>query len=327
MTQIKNKEQEKLDFMGIDISKLKLDVCWSDDFKQVFSNDNSGFKKLIKLLPDIDDIIIVMEASGGYEKSLIQALHVNGYKVVLANAFRVRKYAEAMGFYAKNDPIDSYVIKSFGEDIYPKGKLNILIPKSPTLKELEIWLKRSRQLIKTIVSEKQRFEKASEKEIKSDIRVSINFLQKRLTRAEEKIQTLSQDTEFTEKARKYKRIHGFGNVCANALAIYLPELGHCSNKKISAIVGTAPYCKESGKYKGVSRIRGGRAKLRSILYMGMLTATQHNKVIKEFYQRLKSKGKPHNVAIIACMRKMLCIVNAMQRHGTEWDDNYCQSKN
>jgi transposase len=327
MTQIKNKEQEKLDFMGIDISKLKLDVCWKDNHKQVISNDSSGFKQLIKLLPSTNDIIIVMEASGGYEKLLIHALQDNNYKVVLANAFRVRKYAEALGFYAKNDPIDSYVIKSFGEDIYPKGKLNILMPKSPVLKELEMWLKRSRQLIKTLVSEKQRFEKAYEKEMKNDIRVSINFLQRRLIKTEEIIQTLSKDSQFVDKVQKYQTIQGIGSVCANALAIYLPELGHCSNKKISAIVGTAPYCKDSGKHKGVRRIKGGRSKLRSILYMGMLTATQHNTVIKEFYQRLKKKGKPHNVAIIACMRKLLCIINAMQRNNTLWDDKYSVNKN
>jgi len=124
-----------------------------------------------------------------------------------------------------------------------------------------------------------------------------------------------------------QKIKGIGSICANALVIYLPELGHYSNKVISAIVGTAPYTKESGKYNGKSKIKGGRNKLRSILYMGVLSAIHHNIIIKKFYDRLKKRGKHHNVAMIACMRKLLCILNAMERNNTAWDDNFCVTNN
>jgi len=320
MTQISKKQ--KLDCIGIDISKEKLDICYTDNSKGKYLNTTIGFKKLIKSLPSNKDILVVLEPTGGYERKVIYALQAAGYNVALANTFKMRNYAKAMGIYAKNDPLDSYVIKSFGEDMYPKDKLQILYKKTTEFKELENWLTRSRQLVKTITCEKNRHEKSIDKDIsKSHLKI-IKILEKELGIIEEKIQSLSESFKLLKKAETFKKIKGFANVCSNGLLIYLPELGHVSNKRIASIVGTAPFCRESGKFKGKSKISGGRAKLRSILYMGVLSATIHNKIIKRFYDRLIKKGKPHNLAMIACMRKMLCIINAMVRNNTQWDDNY-----
>ena len=320
MTQISKKE--KLDCIGIDVSKDKLDICYTNDTKKRFLNTKTGFRKLIKSLPSKERVLVVLEPTGGYERKALYALQTAGYNVALADTFKMRNYAKAMGIYAKNDPLDSYVIKSFGEDMYPKGKLQILYKKSDEFKQLENWLSRSKQLVKTISCEKQRYEKSIDKDIsKSHLKI-IKVLEKELSKIDEKIQILSEQSELLEQAEIFKEIKGFSNKCANGLLIYLPELGHVSNKRISSIVGTAPFCRESGKYKGKSKIRGGRAKLRSILYMGVLSATIHNKIISKFYNRLIKKGKPHNLAMIACMRKMLCIINSMVRNNTRWDDNY-----
>lgn len=320
MTQISKKQ--KLDCIGIDVSKDKLDICYTNNSKGRYINAKIGFKKLIKSLPSNKDILVVLEPTGGYERKVIYALQAAGYNVALANTFKMRNYAKAMGIYAKNDPLDSYVIKSFGEDMYPKDKLQILYKKSTEFKQLENWLTRSRQLVKTIACEKNRHEKSIDKEVRKSHLKVIKILEKELGKIEEKIQSLSESSQLLEKAETFKKVSGFGNVCANGLLIYLPELGHVSNKRIASIVGTAPFCRESGKFKGKSKISGGRAKLRGLLYMGVLSATIHNKIIKRFYDRLIKNGKPHNLAMMACMRKMLCILNAMVRNNTQWDDNY-----
>ncbi len=320
MTQIS--EKQKLDCIGIDVSKEKLDICYTNNSKGRFLNTKAGFKKLIKSLPSNKDILVVLEPTGGYERKIIYALQTAGYNVAHAHTFKMRNYAKAMGIYAKNDPLDSYVIKSFGQDMYPKDKLQILYKKTTEFKKLENWLTRSKQLVKTIASEKQRHEKSINNDIsKSHIRI-IKTLEKELKKVDEKIQKLLEQAELLEKSETYKKVKGFSHACANALLIYLPELGQVSNKRIAAIAGTAPFCRESGKFKGKSKISGGRAKLRSIIYMGVLSATIHNKIISKFYNRLIKKGKPHNLAMIACMRKMLCILNAMVRNNTQWDNNY-----
>lgn len=321
MTHLERKTNKA--FVGVDIAKDKYDVCYADNTRKIFSNNLSGHKKFIKSLSKGRETIIAMEPTGGYEQSLIYALQDAKIGVILANGFRVHNYAKAMGFTAKNDKIDSLVIRDFVKEMHPKGKLEIMMIKSINFRKLEQWLNRRVQVVKVLVSEKQRYEKCSDKLIQKQILKSIIFHEKEQITIDKKIEVLSQDQELINRAKRYKEVMGVGNVCANALVIYLPELGHYSNKVISAIVGTAPYCKESGKYKGKSKVKGGRNKLRSLLYMGVLSATSHNVIIKKFYDKLKKRGKHHNVAMIACMRKLLCILNAMERNNTKWDDNYC----
>lgn len=315
------------EFVGVDIAKAKFDVCYNDGSRNIFFNNPKGHNKFIKSLSKPDKVLITMEPTGGYEQSLLIALQDVGYDVILATGFRVKNYAKAMGYFAKNDKIDSLVIRDFAKDMYPKGKLKVLNIKSKNFRRLEQWLNRRAQAIKLLVSEKQRHEKCTEKVIKTHIKKSIAFHEKELKLIDKKIEELSQKEELIKRAEKFKEVKGIGKVSANAIIIYLPELGHYSNKAISAIVGAAPFCRESGKYKGKSKIIGGRNKLRSILYMGVLSAISHNAIIKKFYDRLMRRGKHHNVAMIACMRKLLCILNAMERNNTYWDDNYSVANN
>ncbi len=321
MTQ--SSEKENIEFIGIDIAKNKIDICLGiHNKKDSFPNSISGFRKLLKVLPPPAESIVVLEPTGGYEKDIIVYLQKKSYRVVLANALKVRRYAEAMGFLAKNDPIDSYVIKSFGEDLYPKGKLTVLIAKSDEFRQLELWLNRSRQLVKLITSEKNRIDKTTDKDIKKSIARMIRCLKKELKTIENKLEKLSDRCQLSEQAEKYKQVKGIGKVCSNALVTYLPELGKFSHSKIAALVGVAPYCKESGNHKGKNKIKGGRTTLRGLLYMGTLSAIKHNPVIKVFYDRLTARGKHHNVAMIACIKKILRILNAMAKNDTPWQENY-----
>ena len=144
---------------------------------------------------------------------------------------------------------------------------------------------------------------------------------------EERVKQLSRENHLTDKAEKFKKVHGIGDVSAHMMVTYLPELGKVSHQKIAALVGVAPYCNDSGTYKGKSKIRGGREALRSVLYMGMLSAIKHNPVIKAFYDRLRLNGKLHNVAMVACIRKILSILNAMERNNTDWQANYAAEMN
>ncbi len=316
-------EKGNIEFIGIDVAKDKLDICLGhDNRKTSLSNSNSGFNKLEKQLPDPDGCIIVLEPTGGYEKDVIVYLQKSLYRVVLANALKVRRYAEAMGFLAKNDPIDSYVIKSFAEDLYPKGKLAILIPKSDEFRQLELWLNRSRQLVKLMTSEKNRLDKTTDKNIKKSITRMIRCFEKELKQIDNKLEKISEQCQVSDQAEKFKQVTGIGKVCSNALVTYLPELGHFSHSKIAALVGVAPYCKDSGKHKGKNKIKGGRKILRGLLYMGALSAIKHNPVIKSFYDRLTGKGKHHNVAMIACIKKLLRILNAMVKNNIPWQENY-----
>ena len=325
---IMTQKESALEFIGIDIAKHKSDVCMGqDNAKSVYQNDPKGYQQLIKRLPPARQCLIVLEPTGGYEKAVIEALQVGDYNVILANAFKVRRYAQAMGYLAKNDPIDSQVIKYFGEDAYPKGKLDILEKKSVLFKQLEAWLNRRRQLTKTLKIEKQRLEKVTNLEVARLIKKEIRHLEKELNNVEERVKQLSRENHLTDKAEKFKKVHGIGDVSAHMLVTYLPELGKVSHKKIAALVGVAPYCNDSGTYKGKSKIRGGREALRSVLYMGMLSAIKHNPVIKAFYDRLRLNGKLHNVAMVACIRKILSILNAMERNNTDWQANYAAEMN
>ncbi len=320
MTQIN--EKKNLKFIGIDVAKHKLDICFSDTKNAFFSNDDNGLNLLIKELPCPKDCIVILEPTGGYEKKAIICLQKAHYNIVLANALKVRRYAQAMGFLAKNDKLDSYVIKSFGEDLYPKGKLSILLEKTDDFIQLELWLNRSRQIVKLIATEKQRVEKTTDCAIAKSMQKIIRHLEKELKQIEKKIQNFSDKCHLSEKAKQFKQVKGIGDVCANALVTYLPELGRYDHKKIAALVGVAPYCNESGKFKGKNTIKGGRETLRSLLYMGALSAIKHNPVIKDFYDRLVQRGKHHNVAMVACIRKLLRILNAMAKNNTQWMPDY-----
>jgi transposase len=302
-------------YIGIDISKSKLDVAANDDESiSQFSNDEQGVKDLIKALPSKKKTLIVMEASGGYEKFVANHLRQKKFNIAIVNASRVRNFAKASGKSAKTDKIDANVIRDFGRAFNP-------IPQAlPTTEEQESLqnINRRAQLVKIIALEKQHREQASSKH-KKRIDKHIQFLEKELEEMDELLRKqVSADPIMCDKVERLDEIKGVGETIAMTVLLHMPELGKLTHREVSALAGVAPFNKDSGQMKGKRQTWGGRAVVRSALYMAVLTAKKFNPVIKRFYDELVGRGKLKMVAIVACMRKLLIIMNAMMRDNTRW---------
>ncbi len=309
----------KLKMIGVDVAKLKLDICMPDNSFITIDNDEASFKQLIKTLPDTQAVCFVMEATGGYEKRLANFLLSKGIAVSVVNAKRVRDYAKAIGQHAKNDRIDARVIRQYGEIAQPKQRE----PRSKKAHQLEALMKRRDQLVKQRTVEKQHLEAANDPYSTRSIKKFIKTFDQEIERIEAKIKKLIEaDEALQQRIKQLTQVDGIGTVTASTLIAQLPELGQLSNKQISALVGVAPFCKDSGTLKGRRVVWGGRALVRSTLYMATLTAVRYNAPIRAFYQRLIAKGKLKKVALVACMRKLLVILNAMTKKGSEWDPNF-----
>lgn len=292
-----------------------MDVAISD-VKGVFQckNNINDFKKLLKLLPVKEKSLVIMEASGGYEKALAKWLKQQGFLVAVVNAKRVRDYAKAAGQLAKTDTIDAQMIMRYGQAFNPKPQAL----ESQLQVSLDEVTKRRAQIIKLITMEKQHLEMTSDK-IKKRILKHIKILEKELDEIEnEQLSIVSEDVALVEKIERLDEIKGVGKVTALTVVTQLPELGNLTNKEVAALAGVAPFNRDSGSMRGKRITWGGRSILRSALYMAVLSAKKHNPAIKVFYDRLLSKGKAKKVAIVACMRKLLIVMNAMIRDGQRW---------
>lgn len=302
-------------YVGIDVAKAKLDVIMShqDELVQL-SNDESGLDTLIKQLPNKKHTLIVLEASGGYEQGCASYLRQKKFNVAIVNAKRVRDFAKASGKLAKTDRIDAGIIMNFAKAFNPIPQALVSTEEAMRLK----YLKRRTQLVKFIGLEKQYLEKA-DKDSYGDIHKHIAYLEKSLAKIEAKLKAeISKDRELKAKIERLDAIEGVGEVTAMNILLHLPELGQISSKEIGALTGTAPYNRDSGQVKGKRQIRGGRTQVRASLYMAILTAIRFNPVIKEFYERLIGRGKLKKVAMVACMRKLIIIMNAMLRDNSDW---------
>jgi transposase len=306
--------------IGVDVSKKKLDIAINEDTVITIENTESAFQYLLETLSyPLEEVHFVMEATGGYERKFARFLLSKSVSVSIVNAKRVRDYAKAMGKLAKNDVIDARVIRAFANAI----ELIHLEEKSDKDYKLESLVKRQQQLIKLQTIEKQHLETASEKIIIRSINTIIKLLEKQIVSTEKMIVTLMENTEdHHERKKLLLGVQGIGERTASTLLIQLPELGKLNNKQISALLGVAPFCNDSGPRKGKKQIWGGRKIVRSSLYMPMLSAIQYNPVIRAFYKRLVARGKIRKVAVIACMRKLLTIINSMLRNNTEWNPKY-----
>jgi len=305
--------------IGIDISKNKLDISFSDNETASYDNNLSGFKQFLQQIPDKNKTRVVMEATGGYERSLVQFLQEKGVAVCVVNAKRVRDYAKALGKLAKTDKIDSHVIRLFAGAINP----NVTEQLSESQQSLDSLTSRRNQLVKQRAMEKNHSETVTNKETKRSINRTIKFLDKEIGMIEEKINKLIDlDSELKEKVNRLTTIKGIGPVAAVTIVSDIPELGALANKEISALVGVAPFCRDSGSMRGKRTIWGGRSQVRSILYMATLSAVKHNPAIKVFYDRLVSKGKPKKTALVACMRKLIIIANSMIKNNVDWNPNH-----
>jgi transposase len=302
-------------FVGVDVSKDNLDVAIGSE-KQIltFANDQKGVDALIEKLNRIGPELIVFESTGGYERLAASLFVEAGLPVVIVNPRQVRDFAKSAGILAKTDAIDARVIARFAEAVKP----DVRQLKDHQTSELTALVTRRRQIIEMIVAENNRL-KLANKRNKKDIKDHIRWLQKRLDKIESDIDKMIQSSPIWRcKDDILRSVPGIGPITSASLICDLPEL---SPKKIAMLAGLAPLNCDSGKYKGRRRIWGGRASVRSGLYMATMAAIRCNPAIKGFYQRLTAAGKCHKVAATACMRKLLIIANAMLRDQTLWQQN------
>lgn len=305
-------------FVGVDVSKDSLDVAIGAQKDIItFCNDQNGVDALVKKLSRIDAELTVFESTGGYELLATSCLAEAGLAVVIVNPRQVRNFAKATGFLAKTDAIDARVIARFAEAVKP----DVRALKDRATSELAALVNRRRQIVEMIVAESNRL-KLANKRNKKDIKDHIRWLQKRLDKIETDIgKTIQNSPIWRCKDDILRSVPGIGPVTSATLICDLPELGVLSRKKIAMLAGLAPLNYDSGKFKGRRRIWGGRAAVRSGLYMATMAAIRCNPAIKGFYQRLIAAGKCHKVAATACMRKLLIILNAMLRDQTLWQQN------
>lgn len=302
-------------YVGIDVSKLVLDVFILPKRKYLqFENSVPGIQKLVSTINALPNLLVVMESTGGYEKLVAQTLAKKLIATVVVNPRQIRDFAKALGKLAKTDRIDAQIIAIFAEKMQPKANVAC----NEKQQKLAEYNARRRQLVDLITVEKNRLDKAS-KEIQKSIKNIIKSLESELQKINELLEKSIQcDNEYIRKNTLLKTIKGIGNVVAASIIADLPELGTLNAKEISALVGVAPLNRDSGSLRGKRAIWGGRASVRHILYMATLVATRYNSKIKAFYERLCAAGKQKKVALIACMHKLLIIMNAMIKNDRPW---------
>ena len=302
-------------FVGIDVSKLTLDFdCLPVSASQQFANDSVGIAALVALLQDSGVERIVIEATGGYETAVVSALAVAKLPVVVVNPRQVRDFAKAMGHFAKTDKLDAKVLALFGERMKPPLRT---LP-DEAQRALADVLNRRLQLVTMRAQEKGRLATVPAV-ARKDIEQHIAWLDKRIAKLETDLGgRLKKSPVWCHKAELLDSVPGVGDVTTFSLLADLPELGTLSRQKISALVGLAPFPDDSGKRQGQRYIRGGRAEVRCVLYMTTLSAITHNPPIKAMYERLTKAGKPFKLAMTACMRKLLTILNAILKKNETW---------
>lgn len=302
-------------FVGIDVSEASLDVAVGADAKpQQLPNTPRGFRAVLKLLAPRAPVLVVLEASGGYEIAVASALAAADLAVAVVNPRQVRDFARAEGILAKSDRIDATVLALFGAKMRPQPRP---LP-DDQLRELKDLVARRRQLQHMIAAETHRLKTARPASRRS-IQKHLRYLQRELRSLDAEVRRLVQDTPiWRERDQLLKSVPGVGPVTATALLADLPELGCLGGKQLAALVGVAPFNDDSGKRRGKRSCWGGRAPIRANLYMAALVASRHNPVIRDFYQRLLAAGKPHKLALNACMHKLLTILNAIIRDAQPW---------
>ena len=303
--------------IGIDVAKKKLDLAdWPESFVEQYGNDETGHQELIQKLPEPASCLVVMEATGGYEKGIALALVNAGYLVSVVNPRQVRDFAKALGILAKTDKIDARVIARFGQVVRPRT----VAQAHDKQDELDQLVTRRRQLISLRTAEKNRMGTATSTVVRKSVQKIVDQLSKEVRRIDAEISKLvKSDDQWRSKADLLQSAPGVGVVTATTLIAEVPELGKLNRQKISSLVGVAPFNRDSGQFRGRRTIFGGRRAVRGALYMAALTARQHNPVIRAFAERLEAQGKLSKVVIVACMRKLLVILNAMVKTNTHWN--------
>ena len=303
-------------YIGIDLSQDNLDMAaYPTNQIWQYKYNVHGISKIVSKLKDINPVLIVMEATGGMEKPLREALNEANLAVAVVNPRRIRDHGRSMGVLAKTDKLDAKVIAHFAAKIEPTPQP---MP-SKELQALDGIITRRSQLTNMLTAERNRLKQSGEPGIKQDIKELIEYIQAKIEKLDREMkEIIKQNPSFAEKARLYKSMKGVGDILSANLISKLPELGVLNQREIAALVGLAPINKDSGKMRGKRMIQGGRASLRKALYMPALVAIRNNPVIKNFYLRLIAKGKLKKVALAACMHKMITILNSMAKTNTVW---------
>lgn len=298
------------EFVGVDVSKDNLDVAsWTSNEYKRFQNDPTGIRELIDWLKILQAELIVLEATGGLELPFVAELAFEKMPVAVVNPRRIREFARSIGQLAKTDKLDARVIAHFGAATHPEAR------KLPTNDEekLTALITRRRQIIEMLTAEKNRLHSARFS-MKERIETHLSWLESELRDLDNEItKFIHQSPIWKEKDKLLRSVPGVGPVTSATILAMLPELGTLNRKKIAALVGVAPVNKDSGRRQKKRRVYGGRANVRSVLYMAALSASKHNPRIKAFYDHLIRLGKEKKVALTACMRKLLVILNAIIR--------------
>jgi transposase len=302
--------------VGIDVSKEGLDVCSLPD-GGTFSvaNDRAGIDELLaRLLEGVRPELVVLEATGKYERLAAVAIAAAGIAVGVVNPRQARDFAKASGPLAKTDRIEAEILARFAGAVGPRPSV-LPDEEAPVLQDI---LLRRRQLLEMIVAEKNRLQMASEA-VARRIASHLRWLEKELGRVDRELdEAVGESETWRPNEELLRSVPGVGPVLARTLLAELPELGTLPRRRLCALVGVAPFNRDSGTFRGKRQVWGGRGPVRAALYMGALVATPHNPLIREFYERLLAAGKPKKVALVACMRKVLSILNAVMRNRVPW---------
>jgi len=309
---------DTLIFVGIDVAKEHLDIAVRPNGEiWTIKNDEQSAMELAIKLKELRPAVVVMEATGSYEMCVASVLSITGLPVAVVNPRQVRDFAKSTGKLAKTDTLDAHVLAHFAEAIRPE----VRSLSDEQAQQLHALVVRRRQIIEMMVSEKNRAY-VSHKSIQEQVRKHIEWLENELKELENDIgESIRESPVWREKDKLLQSVPGIGPITSGVLLASLPELGLLDRKKIAALVGVAPFNRDSGNMRGKRTVFGGRSHVRSMLYMATLTATRYNPVIKQFYDRLIQVGKATKVAIMACMRKLITIINAMIRYSEPWRIN------
>lgn len=304
--------------VGVDVGKTSLDAYIHErDIHIQVGNDAEGIRKLLRRLNRYQVARVVVEATGRYERAFALAAIEAELPIVVVNPLHVRRYAGAMGQLAKTDKIDAQVIAHYAAMIKPEPRVQF----GPMQRKIKDLLVRRRQLIEMATMEKNR-RHIMPKFMQGDIQRHITHIQKQIEKVDVLLsKSIESCSQWQAKRKILESMPGVGEQVVYALLADMPELGQLNNKQVAALTGVAPYNRDSGSMRGKRRIRGGRHGIRTTLFMAAMSAVQHNPVIRSFYQRLVAAGKHKKVALTACIRKMIIMLNAMIRDGKMWQEN------
>lgn len=303
-----------LQFVGIDVAQQTLDIAVFDGPVWQVANNEEGLSALVRDLRDLSAPLAVLEATGGLEIPVAAALAMANVPVAVVNPRQVRDFARSVGLLAKTDRLDAQVLARFAEAVKPTPRP---LPDEQT-RQLSALMTRRRQVAEMLVMEENRLRQALSS-VRAPIQAHIDWLRGQRGELDKELRRLiEQSPVWRAQDHLLQSVKGVGPILSSTLIAALPELGHLSGKRIAALVGVAPFNRDSGTLRGKRTIWGGRAQVRAVLYMAAVAAARSNPVIKRFYEQLLANGKPRKVALVACMRKMLVILNAIVKHRMPW---------